>query len=123
MERLREQLAWLHKHHGLVGIKAGTEVEAQTFDEIWLMRSLSNGIIPLTVKIGGPEARNDIEFMLAAGVDCILAPMVESPYSLKNFVSTMATLDREGQAELAVNIETITAWKNLEDIFDSPAFD
>jgi len=123
MERLREQLAWLHEHHGLVGIKGGTEVEAQTFDEIWLMRRLSDKIVPLTVKIGGPEARNDIEFMLATGVDCILAPMVESPYSLRNFVSTMATLDRTGQAELAVNIETITAWRNLDDIFDSPAFD
>jgi hypothetical protein len=122
MERLREQLAWLHEHHGLVGIKAGTEVEAQTFDEIWLMRRLSDKIVPMTVKIGGPEARNDIEFMLAAGIDCLLAPMVESAYSLKNFVATMAVLDVAGQAELAVNIETITAWRHLDEIFDSPAF-
>lgn len=122
MERLREQLDWLRTHRGLVGIKAGTEVEAQTFDEIWLMRTLSSGILPLTVKIGGPEARNDIEQMLAANVDCILAPMIESPYSLKNFVATMKALDREKRAKLAVNIETITAWKSLQEIFDSPAF-
>ena len=122
MERLRERLAYLQKHHGLAGVKGGTEVEAQTFDEIWLMKRLSDGIVPLTIKIGGPEARNDIEFMLSAGVDCILAPMVESPYSLKNFVATMAMLDREKKAELAVNIETITAFRNLDSIFSSEAF-
>ena len=122
MHALRTQLSFLKRNHGLVGIKGGTEVEAQTFDEIWFMRRISKGIVPLTVKIAGPEARNDIEFMLAAGVDCILAPMVESSYSLKNFVGTMAALDKKGQSELAVNIETITAWNNLEEMFDSPAF-
>jgi hypothetical protein len=125
MERLhalRTQLAFLKRNHGLVGIKGGTEVEAQTFDEIWFMRRISKGIVPLTVKVSGPEARNDIEFMLAAGVDCVLATMVESAYSLKNFVTTMAALDKKRQSELAVNIETITAWRNLEEMFDSPSF-
>lgn len=122
MEKLREHLAFLKQNHALVSIKCGTEVEAQTFEEIWFMRRITRGIMPLTVKIAGPEARNDIEFMLSAGVDCILAPMVESAYGLKNFVSTMAALDPAGQSELAVNIETVTAWRNLEEIFDSPSF-
>jgi hypothetical protein len=122
MERLREHLAFLKREHSLVGIKGGTEVEAQSFEEIWFMRRISKGIVPLTVKIAGPEARNDIEFMLAAEIDCILAPMVESAYSLKNFVATMAALDPKRQSELAVNIETITAWRNLKEMFDSPAF-
>ena len=122
MERLREHLAFLKREHSLVGIKGGTEVEAQSFEEIWFMRQISKGIVPFTVKIAGPEARNDIAFMLSAGIDCILAPMVESPYSLKNFVSTMEALDPEKRSELAVNIETITAWYNLEEMFSSKAF-
>jgi len=122
LHSLREQLAFLKRNHGLVSIKGGTEVEAQTFDEIWFMRRISQGIVPLTVKIAGPEARNDIEFMLAAGIDCVLAPMVESAYGLKNFVSTMAALDKKGRTELAINVETITAWRNLEEMFGSPAF-
>jgi hypothetical protein len=122
MEKLREHLAFLKQNHALVSIKGGTEVEAQTFEEIWFMRRITMGIMPLTVKIAGPEARNDIEFMLSAGVDCILAPMVESAYGLKNFVTTMAALDPNGQSELAINIETVTAWRNLEEIFESPYF-
>lgn len=123
MRKLRNRLAYLKDNHRLVGIKGGTEVEANSFEEIYLMRRVSQGIVPMTVKIGGPEARNDIEFMLAVGIDKILAPMVESPYALKNFVQTMDALDPAKLAKLAVNIETFMAYENLERIYGSPWFE
>jgi hypothetical protein len=122
MEKLRRQLLMLSREHNLVSVKGGTEVEAMTFPEIRLMRNLSSGILPMTVKIGGPEARNDIRFMLAIGIDTILAPMIESAYSLRNFVRTMQECDPAGKATLAVNIETITAFYNLNSITAAPEF-
>ncbi len=122
IEELKEQLLNLKTNHYLVGIKGGTEVEAMTFEEIAIMKEISKGIVPMTVKIGGPEARNDISYMLSIGIDKILAPMVESPYALKNFVDTMEELDKEHKAKLAINMETIFAYSNIHYIFQSPYF-
>jgi len=112
----------MKKKHNLVAIKGGTEVEAMSFQEIALMREISRGILPMTVKIGGAEARNDIVFMLELGVDRILAPMIESPYGLKNFVKTMEECDPDHKASLAVNIETIHSFYNLNAIMTASAF-
>jgi hypothetical protein len=120
MKILRDNLKLLKEYYSLVSLKAGTEVEAMTFPEIVEMRRVSEDIVPLTVKIGGPEARNDIDYMLSIGVDKILAPMIESTYGLKNFVLTMAELDPEKKARLAINIETITAYRNIKCILGSP---
>lgn len=122
MRRLREKLITLKNDHCLTGIKGGTEIEAMSFEEIYIMKKISDGVVPMTVKIGGPEARNDIEYMLSIGIDKILAPMVESPYSLKNFVETMEELDQNHTVKLAINIETIFSFQNLQNIFQSPFF-
>ena len=122
MKDLKEKLKYLKENHSLVGLKGGTEVEAMSFEEIYLMKQICRGVVPMTVKIGGPEARNDIEFMLSIEVEKILAPMIESPYSLKNFVETMNDLDKSKKTKLAVNIETIFSYTNLHYIFGSPYF-
>jgi len=122
MIALREKLITLRDNYGLVGVKGGTEVEAMSFEEIKFLKQVSKGIVPLTVKIGGPEARNDVEFMLSIGTEVILAPMIESVYSLKNFVDMMKSIDSERSSALAINIETITAYKSLEEIFGSIYF-
>jgi len=122
MTNLKEELSYLKINHSLVGIKGGTEVEGMNFKEILFMKNVSKDIIPMTVKIGGPEARNDIEYMLAIGIDKILAPMIESAYALKNFVTTIKELDAENKAKLAINLETITGYNNINDIVRSPYF-
>ncbi|HNZ27889.1 MAG TPA: aldolase/citrate lyase family protein [Spirochaetota bacterium] len=122
MRRLREKLSALKNDNSLIGIKGGTEIEAMSFEEIYIMKEISDGIVPMTVKVGGPEARNDIEYMLSIGVDKILAPMVESPYSLRNFVETMEEIDKNHTVKLAINIETIFSYQNLKNIFQSPFF-
>lgn len=121
MYKLREQLEYLKNNHGLMGIKGGTEIEAMSFDELKIMREISLDLVPMTVKIGGAEARNDISFMSSIGVDQILAPMIESSYALKNFVSTIDNMDIP-PIKLAINMETITAYKNIEYIFYSEHF-
>jgi hypothetical protein len=122
MQSLIDRLVELKRDHFLSAVKGGTEVEAMTFDEIALMRRMSDGILPMTVKIGGPEARNDIDFMISQRIDYILAPMIESVYSLKNFVETVCAMDPQGVCKLAINIETVTAVEKLLDIFGSTSF-
>ena len=123
MKSLREELEWLRDKYSIVGVKGGTEIEAMTFDDIYTMRSVSDGILPMTVKIGGAEARNDIDYMMSIGVDTILAPMIESPYALRNFVRTMETMDKDHTCRMAVNIETIFAYNNLTAIFAMSEFE
>lgn len=125
---LRERLIALQAQNQIVALKTGTEVEDMGFDEIALMREISSiggrTIMPLIVKIGGPEARRDIRDSLAIGVDVLLAPMVETVYALTNFVETAQVIMRETgvTTRLAFNLETSTAMKNLDSMIATGAF-
>ena len=119
MEYLREILKYNIANYGVKELKTGTEVESFNFDEIKVMKELSEGLIPLTVKIGGVEARNDIIHCLSINVDKILAPMVESIYALKNFIEVVEDIQKDYKPKLAINIETYTAYNRLTDMFES----
>ncbi|HNR88236.1 MAG TPA: aldolase/citrate lyase family protein [Spirochaetota bacterium] len=124
MDELRNSLMQLFADSGLVALKAGTEVEDMTFAEIAFLKELGDPILPLIVKIGGPEARNDIRACREIGVHGILAPMIESAYGLRNFVEATADIYRqEHRPYLAINIETVTAYAHLDEIMGSPWFD
>jgi len=118
---LRKMLEDLKVRAGLVAVKTGTEVEDMDFQEIADLRRISAGVVPLYVKVGGPEARSDIRACLNLGVDTIIAPMIESPYALKNFMATMDELDPAHCVDRGINLETITAFQNLNPILTSPA--
>ncbi len=117
----------LKQKYGVVAIKTGTEVEDMSFEEIRFIKDLTYGILPLTVKIGGPEARQDIRFLLGLGVHTILAPMIESVYALRNFVQTLLHLYLEmsitNKPALGINLETRVAFSHLSDILHSPYFE
>ncbi|HBS03767.1 MAG TPA: aldolase [Leptospiraceae bacterium] len=122
--RLRSALHQLKEMHGLVAIKTGTEVEDMSFSEISMLRRITDGLLPLHVKVGGPEARNDIRNLLQIGVDGIIAPMIESSYALKNFIQTLKELcspEQYEKLEKGINLETVTAFQNMDSILTSPA--
>lgn len=122
--KLRAALSFLRDNHGLVAIKTGTEVEDMSFEEIGMLRRITSGLLPLHVKIGGPEARNDIRNLLQLQVDGIIAPMIESSYALKNFIETLRELcspEKYACLEKGINLETITAVQNLDSILTSNA--
>lgn len=120
---LRTRLEELVNESGLVALKTGTEVEDMSFAEIALLRELSQGLVPLFVKIGGPEARNDIRELNRLGVDGLIAPMIESPYALQNFIGSLrdclSTVDYE-RIEKGINLETITGFQNMNAILERP---
>ncbi len=112
----------MHYEFGLAALKGGTEVEDMTFEEIAFLKALCGEDLPLVVKIGGPEARNDMRACKSIGVDCLLAPMIESEYSLVNFVQTVQSIYQNDMPFLAINVETITAFENLDHITSCEEF-
>lgn len=105
------------KSLGVTGVKQSTEDEGSSFENIEYMRKVTKDVgIKLNVKIGGCEAKNDINFCKRIKVDSIIAPMVESSYALKKF---------EQYASLNKNclhffmLETQQSFKNIESMINS----
>lgn len=122
---LRASLMELREDYPVVSLKSGTEIEDMSFPEIVFLRKVSQGIVPLVIKIGGPEARQDMRACLSAQVDVILAPMVESVYALSNFVSTIQEISEEEERkepQLAINLETAQALRHFDDMLESTSF-
>ncbi|HOK39883.1 MAG TPA: aldolase/citrate lyase family protein [bacterium] len=119
----KKKISFLKRERGLYALKAGTEVEDMNFDEIAFFRKISDKLVPLIVKIGGPEARNDIRECIKNKVDVIVAPMIESEYSFINFYKSFLDLKPENlNIKFSINIETITAVKNLNQIINNKYF-
>jgi len=122
---LKNTLIHLQQYHGLVSLKAGTEWEDMDYQEIACLQALGEGKLPLMVKIAGPEAKMDLRHLQEIGVTGILGPMIESEYALEKFV-TVVTKHYEGAAEiplLAINLETIQAYHQLDDILNNRFFE
>lgn len=125
MNRLLKKLWYLRDSYGIVGVKGGTEVEDMSVEELTVLRKVSQDIAPMMVKIGGPEARNDIRQCLNINVDGILAPMIETEYSFKNFVESLKSIAGKNIQNLtvAINLETITGYYNLSTMLNHPYFE
>ena len=118
---LGRSLRKLKDDFGACGLKLSTEDAAMTIDQIKFWADLS--LLPVVVKIGGPNARNDIKQLVPLNIDGLIAPMVESPYGLENFISAVkdfTTPMQFGRLNKHINIETITAVKQLDDIMNAP---
>mgnify|MGYP001426632450 CR=1 FL=1 len=119
MDDLIKQLKLLKKR-GVVAVKQSLEDEGASYDDLLLMRKVTNqSSLKLDIKIGGCEAKNDIHFCKKIKVDGIIAPMVESDYALVKFIQVV----RENTMQnLYVNFESIQAVKNLNKIMKKKDF-
>jgi len=90
-----------------------------------LLISSKSGI-PTFVKIGGCEAKRDIDFCLSHGVSGVVAPMVESSFAVSKFINSVEDMVHEydiPRPKVYVNIETVAACKNIEEILANHAHD
>lgn len=116
----------LIENDGLVGIKTSFEDEGASFNETIRLKEICNqSKTKITLKIGGPEAIRDLKDSTIIGVKGLVAPMVESSFGLKKFIHAVNThipQDVIPTILLNVNIETITAINNFEEMLNTPEF-
>lgn len=99
---------------GIVALKGECEAEGLSRTDLAREALLAarNGLDYL-VKIGGCEAKGDMNFLLDVGIDSIVAPMVETAFAMKKY---MDMLPSSGFAHRGVTIETIAAVENIDEI-------
>ena len=117
----------LKENHDVIEIKAEFEAEASRMIELSRLKDVTSAVgLPLILKIGGVEAITDIYECLTIGVAGIVAPMAETPFAMSKFIKAIVQYvpeDEREDIEFAANIETITAYKNIDEILNINGID
>lgn len=112
------------KQYNISGVKISFEDEGLTGELAQIItRITARADVPVAVKIGGAEARRDLHDAKVLGADVVVAPMIETPYSLKKFVEAKNAVfhaDEGYDTKFIINIETITGYKNLFEMMHLP---
>ena len=123
---LKEKLIELKQEYGASGLKIEFETECITFEEVLEAKRLAQASgVELAIKIGGCGAVRDIFEAKEAGAGVIVAPMIESVYALKKFVSSVEEVYNNfaESPDLFINIETEQGVLNFSKIVSSDEFD
>ena len=115
-----EVLKKLKNDFGVVEIKAEYENEGSRQDELMRLKDVAGNVgLPIIIKIGGVEAVTDIYKSITLGATGIVAPMAETKFAVSKFTNAIETFvaeDNREDIEFAFNLETITAYNNIDDI-------
>ncbi len=114
----------LKAKYSALAVRAEFEAEGTKLEELLRLKeiSLSAGL-GLALKIGGCESVRDMLESRIVGVNYLIAPMVESAYSLRKYlqaVKKVFTADELKNIEVLCNIETMTACDNFESMLKIP---
>ena len=116
----------LIENYGVIGIKTSFEDEGASLFEVNRLKELCNQAgTKLLLKIAGAEAKRDLEDTMVIGVKGIVAPMIESPFALDKFVKSAKAIlppDIFSSVQLGINIESITAYKNFDEMIKADGF-
>lgn len=113
-EKNIEILRFLKQNCGACAIKLEFETEYTTDNDNNLFKELvKQSDMELSIKIGGAGAFRDLILAKNMGANNIIAPMVESVYSLKKFVDSVKLL-QDNNIKLYFNLETIGGFSNLD---------
>jgi 4-hydroxy-2-oxoheptanedioate aldolase len=123
-KRMVDLLIELKEQHNVAGVKAEFEAEGTRMEEAMRLKEVSmKAGLGLTLKIGGCEAVRDMFEASDLGVEHLVAPMVETPYALKKYLSAIKIAFSEEQRadmDYLINLETITACRNFEQMLKIP---
>lgn len=110
----------LKNDYGVFQIKAEFENEGSRQVELMRLKDVTSRVdLPIILKIGGVEAVTDIYEALSIGAQGIVAPMAETAFATSKFLNAIDIFvaeDNREDIEFAINVETITAFNNLDDI-------
>lgn len=73
----------------------------------------------LCIKLGGAASIQDLRTGKKLCANSIVAPMIESSYAVEKFLETVESVYGNEYPELFINIETKTAFENIEEIIES----
>lgn len=118
MKNLINNLKNISKNYGTIGIKQSFEDEGVLIEDLIIIRRLTDlAEIKSFVKIGGCEAKSDLANCIKFGVDCVIAPMIESKFALTKFIEIVKP--NKEKINPYIIIETKQAYQNLEEILDA----
>lgn len=107
------------KKLGVTGVKL--EYESEFYDEksAFEFAELVHRVgLDLCVKIGGFSSVQDLHLCKKMCANSIVAPMIESSYAVEKFLLCVNQIYGKGYPELLINIETKTAFDNLDEILE-----
>jgi len=117
-----DTLKRLKNDFGVFEIKAEFENEGSRMVELMRLKDVaSQAGLPIILKIGGVEAVSNMYEALSIGAKGIVAPMTETAFSTKKFVDAIETFipeDNRKDIEFAINVETITAHNNFDEMLE-----
>jgi hypothetical protein len=123
-KKMVQLLRELREDHHVSGVKAEFETEGTRLTEAMRLKEISlKAGVDFNLKIAGCEAIRDIFDAVNLGVDRLIAPMVETAYALQKYLrAARRVLADQGveDVELLVNIETITACENFQEMLAIP---
>lgn len=123
-KQLVNTLSSLRDNYGVKKLKAEFENEGTRLDELARLKDVvSKSNMELLVKIGGVEAVTDMYNCLVLGVDAIVAPMAETAFAVSKFTDSIDKFmpdDNQSEIDFLVNIETIDAIKNFDEMLKLP---
>lgn len=122
--KMVDVLSALKNEYGVFEIKAEFEAEGSRMEELMRLKDITTFAgLPIILKIGGVEAATDVYNALSLGVKGIIAPMAETPFALSKFLNMIKNVVAEDSAkdiEFAINLETYTAYQNLDAMLTLP---
>ena len=120
---LEEDLIKLRDEDGVVAVKAEFEAEGSRKDElIMLSEIVSRENMRFIIKIGGCEAVHDLDQCKLLDATGVMAPMIETPFAMSKFKGAVTKMyGEEPSVERIINAETITCFKNYDQILEEGA--
>ena len=108
------------KNVGAIALKAGTEFEKQTPEEISWMKHVTNNYFNIRTKISGAEDCANLKALIRMGFTDFIAPLIETEFAVKKFImaAKWATDNDLSNLNLDLNIESVTAYNNIISILE-----
>ena len=120
-EKMVNLLKELKRDYGVIAVKAEFETEGSRKNELTKLRDIiSKSGLKMYIKIGGCEAIRDMDDCKILSADGIMAPMIETPFAaskFKNAFNKVFPTKDDGIIDRIINLETITAYNNIDEIF------